>query len=277
MEIFLIYTSFLSQNSHSTSFATSRPADGAFALYTAVQADKAAILPSHIPFTSGVVLPFALEAAVCALSVREPGPCMPGVLTPALALPYPSLNPPPATTVLVVNGASSSVGSMTTQIAAAAGITVLAISGARNFEVATQSGASEVFDRHSASLVSAIVAAVRATGLEFVGIFDAISSPENYSQDLAILRALGGENTHLACTHPPPTEGVPSGVKIGMIFAVNDVVAPVFRDFVTPALESGLLKCLPAPKVVGKGLEFVNEALKMSKAGVSATKLVVEV
>lgn len=277
MEIFLTYTSFLSQNSHSTSFATSRPADGTFALYTAVQADKAAILPSHIPFTSGVVLPFAIEAAVCALSVREPGPCMPGVLTPALALPYPSLNPPPATTVLVVNGASSSVGSMTTQIAAAAGITVLAISGARNFEVATQSGASQVFDRHSASLVSAIVAAVRATGLEFVGIFDAISSPENYSQDLEILRALGGENTHLACTHPPPTENVPSGVKTGMIFAVNDVVAPVFQDFVTPALESGLLKCLPAPKVVGKGLEFINEALKMSKAGVSATKLVVEV
>jgi NADPH:quinone reductase-like Zn-dependent oxidoreductase len=166
---------------------------------------------------------------------------------------------------------------MTTQIAAAAGITVLAISGARNFEVATQSGASQVFDRHSASLVSAIVAAVRAKGLEFVGIFDAISSPENYSQDLEILRALGGENTHLACTHPPPTENVPSGVKTGMIFAVNDVVAPVFQDFVTPALESGLLKCLPAPKVVGKGLEFVNEALKMSKAGVSATKLVVEV
>ena len=262
--------------SHSTAFATSRPADGAFALYTAVQADKAALLPSHIPFTSGAVLPFAIEAAVCALSVQEPGPCMPGVVTPALALPYPSLQPPPATKVLIVNGASSSVGSMTTQIAAAAGLTVLAISGARNFELAKQSGASQVFDRHSASLVDDLVSGVRATGLEFAGIFDAISTPENYEQDLAVLRALGG-NGHLACTHPPPTEGVPSGVKTGMIFAVNDVVAPVFREFVTPALESGLLKCLPAPTVVGKGLEFVNEALKRSKAGVSATKLVVEV
>lgn len=262
---------------HSTALTSSRPADGAFALYTAVQSDKAALLPSHIPFTSGAVLPFALEAAVCALCLREPGPCMPGVVTPALALPYPSLQPPSAATkVLIVNGASSSVGSMTTQIAAAAAeITVLAISGARNFEVATQSGASQVFDRHSASLVSDLISAVRATGLEFVGIFDAISTPENYEQDLEILRALGG-NTHLACTHPPPTEGVPSGVKTGMIFAVNDVVAPVFRDFVTPALESGLLKILPAPTVVGKGLEFVDEGLKRSKAGVSAAKLVVE-
>lgn len=72
------------------------------------------------------------------------------------------------------------------------------------------------------------------------------------------------------------TEGVPSSVQTGMIFAVNDVVAPVFRDFVTPALQSGQPKCLPSPTVVGKGLEYVDEALKMSKTGVSATKLVVE-
>jgi len=262
---------------HSTALTTSRPSDGAFALYTAVQANKAALLPSHVPYTSGVVVPFALEAAVCALSVREPGPCMPGVLTPALALPYPSLHPSsPPTKILIVNGAASSVGSTTTQIAAAAGITVFAISSARNFELAKQSGASQVFDRHDPSLVETIVSVVRATGLEFVGVFDAISTPENYAQDLEILRALGGES-HLACTHPPPTEGVPVGVKTGMIFAVNDVVAPVFRDFVTPALESGLLKCLPAPTVVGKGLEFINEALKRSKAEVSGTKLVVEV
>ena len=202
---------------------------------------------------------------------------MPGVATPALALPYPSLHPTSSPTkILIVNGAASSVGSTTTQIAAAAGITVLAITSTRNFELARQSGASQVFDRHSPSLIDSLVSAVRATGLEFVGIFDAISTPENYAQDLEILRALGGYS-HLACTHPPPTEGVPAGVNTGMIFAVNDVVAPVFRDFVTPALESGLLKCLPVPTMVGKGLEFINEALKRSKAGVSATKLVVEV
>jgi hypothetical protein len=36
------------------------------------------------------------------------------------------------------------------------------------------------------------------------------------------------------------------------------------------------LKCLPPPTVVGKGLEYIDYALKMSKAGISATKLVVE-
>jgi len=61
-----------------------------------------------------------------------------------------------------------------------------------------------------------------------------------------------------------------------MIFAVNDVATPVWEDFVTPALEKGKVLCLPPPTVVGKGLEFIEEALKMCKAGVSARKLVVE-
>jgi hypothetical protein len=61
-----------------------------------------------------------------------------------------------------------------------------------------------------------------------------------------------------------------------MIFGVNDVVAPVWREFVTPALQDGKLQCLPPPVIVGKGLEHIQDALNKCKAGVSATKLVVE-
>jgi hypothetical protein len=61
-----------------------------------------------------------------------------------------------------------------------------------------------------------------------------------------------------------------------MFYAVSDIAAPVWRDFVTPALKAGKLQCLPPPTVVGKGLEFVQEGLKKSSAGVSGTKLVVE-
>ena len=241
-----------------------------------IPADKAAILPDHISFTDGVVVPFAVEAAICALSVKEPGPCMPGVTTPALGLPYPTLqdSTPAASKTLVVYGASSSVGSMTTQIATAAGINVIAIAGKHNQDLVKRCGADRVFDHKDSSLVEKVIGAVEASQSEFVGIFDAISIPETYARDLAILEKLNGG--HLACTHPPPTENVASNVKTGMIFAVNEVAAPVFRDFVTPALQSGKLKCLPPPSVVGKGLEHINGALKKSKAGVSATKLVVE-
>jgi NADPH:quinone reductase-like Zn-dependent oxidoreductase len=162
---------------------------------------------------------------------------------------------------------------MTTQIASAVGIHVIGVAGASNFDLVKRSGAAEVFDYKHSDVVDKVVGAVRKSGGEFVGIFDAIAVPETFAIDVAILEKLGGG--HLALTHPPVGE-VPSNVKAGMIFAVNDAAAPVWKQFVTPALESGKLKCLPPPTVLGKGLEYIQEGLKKSKAGVSGTKLVVE-
>lgn len=261
---------------HAINLVSGRPQDGAFALYTVIPANKAAILPDAISFTDGVVVPFAVETAVCALSLKEPGVAMPGVSTPALGLPYPSLeNPAPSLgKTLVIYGGSSSVGSMTTQLATAAGIHVISVAGAHNFDFSKQCGAAQVFDHKDPSLVDKIIEAVGKSGqAEFVGIFDAIATLETYTHDLAILAKLGGG--HLACVHPPPPD-VPANVKAGMIFAVNDIATPVWKDYVTPALQAGKIQCLPPPTIVGKGLEFVQEGLKKSKAGVSATKLVVE-
>jgi NADPH:quinone reductase-like Zn-dependent oxidoreductase len=255
-----------------------RPQDGAYALYTVIPADKAAILPDHISFVDGVVMPFALEAAVCALSLKIPGVAMPGVSTPALGLPYPSLKDPVPSLgkTLVVYGGSSSVGSMTTQLATAAGICVISIAGAHNVDFSKRCGATEVFDHKDPLVADKVINAVGQSGNEFIGIFDAISIPETYTHDLAILAALGGG--HLACVHvPPPAADVPENVNAGMIFAINDVATTVWRDYVTPALEAGRLQCLPSPTIIGKGLEHIQDALKKSRAGVSATKLVVEV
>ena len=252
-----------------------RPQDAAFQLYSVVLANKAAILPDAVPFTDGVVVPFALEAAVCALSLRGPGVAMPGVSTPALGLPYPSLKDPVpcASKTIVVYGGSSSAGSMAIQLANAAGIHVIAIAGAHNFDLCKSSGAAEVFNHKDSSVADKVIDAVRATGHEFVGIFDPIAIRETFDVDLAILAQLGGG--HLALSHPP-IDPVPENVKAGMIFAVNDIATPVWQDYVTPALQAGKLKCLPPPTVVGKGLEYIQEALQKSKAGVSGTKLVVE-
>ncbi|KAJ8096449.1 chaperonin 10-like protein [Lipomyces tetrasporus] len=261
---------------HAINLVSGRPQDGAFALYTVIPADKAAILPDAISFTDGVVVPFALEAAVCALSLKVPGVAMPGVSTPAFGLPYPSLQHPVPSSgkTLVVYGGSSSVGSMTTQLATAAGIDVISIAGAHNFDFSKRCGAAQVFDHKDPLVADKVIEAVGKSGQnEFVGIFDAIATPETYAHDLAILAKLGGG--HLACVHPPPAD-VPVNVKAGMIFAINDVTTPVWKDYVTPALQAGKLQCLPPPTVIGKGLEHIQDALKKSKAGVSATKLVVE-
>ncbi len=184
-------------------------------MYTVISADKAAILPDAISFTDGVVVPFALEAAVCVLSLKEPGVAMPGVATPALGLPYPSLQDPAPSSgkILVIYGGSSSVGSMTTQLAKAAGIHIISIAGAHNFDFSKRCGAAEVLDHKDPSLVNKVVEIVTKAGQEkFVGIFDAISAEETYAHDLAILAKLGGG--HLACVHPPPPPAdVPANVK----------------------------------------------------------------
>lgn len=251
-----------------------RPQDGAFALFTVVLIDKAALLPNRISFTDGAVIPFALEAAICTLSLKTPGTALPGVSTPALGLPYPAAGSvAPLDKVLVIYGGSSSVGSMTIQIAKAIGIHVIAIAGNQNVEICKQCGATEVFDRNDSSIVDKIVEAVAESGNEFIGIFDAIGTPTTYEHDLAILARLGGG--YLACTHPPPSD-TPSGVEAGMIFGVNDIATPVWNDYVTTALETGQLQCLPPPTIVGNGLESIQEALRMSKEGISATKLVVK-
>jgi len=245
-------------------------------LYTAIPADKAAILPDAISFIYGVVIPFALEAAICALSLKERVSVMPGISTPALGLPYPSLEGPASSLgkTLVVYGGSSSVGSMTMQLATAAGINVILVTGTHNIELKKRCGATQVFDYKDPSVIEKVVEAVRKSGFEFVDIFDAISIPETYVHDFAILAKLGGG--HLACTHPPPPAAdLPANVEAGIIFAVNDIATPVWREYVTPALETRRLQRLPPHTVVGKGLEQIQDALKRSKAGVSATKLVV--
>lgn len=159
-----------------------------------------------------------------------------------------------------------------TQIAIATGLRAIVITSKRNEKLAAECGAVEIFDYKDPNVVHNVVAAVRKQDV-FVGIFDAISIPDTYAHDLEILSRLGGG--HLICTHPPPS-GIPHNVKAGMVFGVHDVAGSTWENFVTPALESGQLKCLPKPSVVGKGLHYIQKALEFSRSGVSGQKLVVD-
>lgn len=81
-------------DSHAITLWSGRPQDGAFQLYTFLPMDKAAPLPPYIPYNDGVVLPMALKTAICALFFdrrNSPPDFLPGIFTPALALPCLSL------------------------------------------------------------------------------------------------------------------------------------------------------------------------------------------
>jgi NADPH:quinone reductase-like Zn-dependent oxidoreductase len=259
--------------SHTNNLISGNPQHGTFAQYCVAPVATTAILPESISFVSGTVIPLALDAAIAGLSVTVEGEAMPGVPIPTMGLPLPSLDSKPVGKSILVYGGSSAAGLMAIQVAAASGVTVFATASPRNFDLVKSAGAVSVFDYKSDTLVNDIVRAATEQGDEFVGIFDAISIPETFSHDLEVLAKLGGK--HLACSHPPPTEGVPEGVKAGMFFCLNAASHPTWADFITPALETGAIKCIPPPKVVGHGLEFIQKALDESKAGVSAAKLVV--
>lgn len=49
----------------------------------------------------------------------------------------------------------------------------------------------------------------------------------------------------------------------------------VWGEFVTESLSSGQLQAKPDPVIVGSGLEQLQKALDLQKAGVSAKKLVI--
>jgi hypothetical protein len=64
-------------------------------------------------------------------------------------------------------------------------------------------------------------------------------------------------------------------IALSLHITTNAVWKAVWGDWVTPALEKGILKCKPNPRVIGQGLEKVQEGVDIQRKKVSATKLVV--
>lgn len=247
---------------HAWSLLTGKPEDGAFSLFSRVPAKNAAAVPAQIKFWEAAVLPMAIDTAVAGLFQGDP----------TLGLPLPTVEPTKTGEVVVVYGASGSVGSMAVQLATAAGAHVIAIASMRNFDMVRSCGAQHVFDYKSDTVIEDVVKAVGND--KFVGIFDSISSESTFAIDVAIFEKLGGGR--LATTHDLPTN-LPSNVRGKYVFGIGEYSFPVWEKYVSAGLESGELKCLPQPQVVGNGLESLQLALEKAEAGVSAAKIVVEV
>ncbi|WPH01893.1 Hypothetical protein R9X50_00474700 [Acrodontium crateriforme] len=249
---------------HSWSLFTGQTQDGAWSLYSNVPAKNTAIIPQTLPFTEAVVLPLAIDTATSGLFDEQ---------KPGLALEWPDAHAEKSAVkgVVVVYGASSSVGSMAIQLATAAGYRVIGIASKRNFDFCRSCGATDVFDYKDSSVVDGVIKAVGDD--TFIGVYDAIGTAASSEIDVAILEKLGGGS--LATVHDVPAN-LPANVKAKHIFGLGAFSFPIWEKFVTPALESGKLQCLPKPLVVGKGLESLQKAMDRLKDGVSAQKIVVE-
>ncbi|KAK7628012.1 chaperonin 10-like protein, partial [Phyllosticta citricarpa] len=257
--------------SFSASFQTGKPASSAFQHYTCGLEVLTAAIPDSLPFENAVVLPVAISTAAAALYMSE-----------HLALPLPTLSPPPGVkkSVLIWGGASA-VGSTAIQFAKASGLHVVTTASARNAAYARSLGADVVLDYAAADAETAVVAAIKKAndeeGAPLAGFFDAIASPDTL-RTIARVAVNAGlpPSTKVVATQQPP-EGLEGTVVVvqGASFINANIAEAVWGRFVPEALAAGKLQTKPDPLVVGHGLESIQKGLDIQRQGVSAKKVVV--
>ncbi|KAF2816966.1 GroES-like protein [Mytilinidion resinicola] len=241
-----------------------------FQLYSATTEKMVAKLPSGISYADGAVLPIGLGTAAAGLFQKT-----------TLDLPYPQLDVKPNGQILLIWGGSSSVGSGAIQLAKAAGFEVAATASSRNHGYLKDLGAAYIFDQSSANVVDEIVEVLK--GKDFAGVFDAISTNETIALSAQIASSSSLEGKRFVCDVNPPWEplpkGLPENVKFGHAMQLdintNEVGKAVWGEWVTPALEKGLLRCKPNPRIIGHGLEKIQVGVDELRKGVSAEKLVI--
>ncbi|KAF5683574.1 zinc-binding alcohol dehydrogenase domain-containing protein [Fusarium denticulatum] len=196
---------------------------------------------------------------------------------------------------LLIWGASSSIGTMGVQTARllcqdpkTPFAAVYATSGPANHNYIRSLGADRVFDYKDSNVVESLVAAAKQDGLVIRHCFLATG---NLSLCQAVLKEFGdsgpqeGETTAKIGSAPwIPTDAKDvDGVEVIFVMpsAVEEERLEQFNywigNYLSKNLASGNIKPSPEPKVVGKGLEFINSALDKMSEGVSCTKLVVEI
>ena len=150
-----------------------------FQLYSVAFEIAVSPIPESLPYEQAVVLPLAISTAASGLYQKE-----------LLGLPYPTLEPKPSGKTILVWGGSSSVGGTVIQLAVASGLEVVSTASKKNFALVKSLGAKHVLDYSTETVVDDIVSLLK--GSEFVGGYDAISTPETIDASADIVHRLGG-------------------------------------------------------------------------------------
>jgi threonine dehydrogenase-like Zn-dependent dehydrogenase len=252
---------------------------GAFQEYAVDKADRAYKLPASWSFSDACIFPLGMATAAIGLFAKD-----------RLALAYPQTVQPPANgKVVLVWGGSSSVGACAVQLAAHAGYEVIATASKKNFELVKSFGASQVFDYKEADVVDQIAGALRGREGDYVGAYSATQEGRGIPQAAYVPFKLGLKNSMVATSNPRvPEEGRPEGVAIlaniatqcftaaGPAFPAHPEVGSMLLTWLTAAMDAGTLKLSPPPRLVGHGLEAIDEAVEKARRGeVSGEKLVV--
>lgn len=269
------------------------PAEGAFQQYSVCLEQMACPIPDDLPFEDAAVLPLAVSTASCGL-----------FQTDFLGLHHPTMQPEPTEETVLVWGGSTSVGSQAIQLAVAAGYEVITTASPRNFDYVRGLGAANVVDYASDSVVDELITAF--TGRTMAG---AIGFGPTSSEGCVRVVARCGGRKFVALASPPTSfadlgepgrgrfaqlgivrrlltstigtqlrarrRGVGTKTIFGTTLKSNGVSRAVYQDFLPAALAAGSYAAVPPPRVIGTGLDHLQEALDVQRRGVSASKIIV--
>ncbi|KAI1170700.1 zinc-binding oxidoreductase CipB [Nemania sp. FL0916] len=250
---------------HATSMVSGRQQDGGFQLHTTLLTNMACPIPANMSYEAAVVLPLGLSTATAGLFQKS-----------YLNLQFPTepARQPTGKTLLVWGGASS-VGSNAIQLGIAAGYEVITTASAHNFDYVKKLGASQVFDYNSPTVHEDLLDAFKSKTL--AGVMDCIGSP---AWAICVDVASKTPGNKLVATakrgFPDPPEGVTLQAVFGLTIKDDESSKAIYEEFLPKALETGSYKPAPEPFIAGQGLESIQAAVDLHRAGVSARKVVVK-
>lgn len=242
-------------------------AEGAFQHLVLLLDRVTAPVPDGLPAEQAAVLPLAVSTAAAGLF--EPD---------QLALPLPTADAADRDGVVLVWGASTSVGANAVQLARAAGYAVIGTASPKNHGFVQDLGAEAVFDYRDDGAARRILEALADRELAGTLAF----GQGSLTRTLPIVRA-GTGSGRLASAYPVTTIRARLARRHGVIITAiwggrpteSEVGPAIYRDFLPEALRTGRYRATPTASVVGSGLAAIPDALAELRAGVSARKLVV--
>ncbi|KAI2782517.1 GroES-like protein [Daldinia loculata] len=251
----------------STFFAQGAPDYGAFQQRPIIPAKNATPIPDYLSFNEAAILPMAVATTWSGWET--------------IGISRNTSYSPSDKQGLLVWGAASSVGSVVVQSAKLLGFTVYATASLKHHAYIKSLGASKVFDYKDPDVEDAIIKAAKEDGLTFQYGYDAVGAIQSCH---TILKALKGSGpAHLASApRLNPDEPTTKDVETKFVAASLDdkVRHEQFSFWFNTWLKERLEKreIVPSPKiqVVEGGLHGINKGLDILKAGVSGTKLVLE-
>lgn len=238
-----------------------------FQKHVVLKSGPIAKIPQGVAYDEAVVLPLGINTSASCLFAAE---------TLGLKAPWATEPSPNPKEVLLVWGASSSVGSCAVQLGHRAGYEVVGVASEKNHGLVIESGAAACFDRNDLDVLSKCSAYLANKWL--AGAFLSVDSESGLEAICQILHKTNGRKLVSSVTPGMETKG-----KHGVTVTTNFMVGAANFErlqastwkWLSEAMEAKIIKYLPKPEVVGNGLESVQSAVDQLAAGVSGQKLVV--